>query len=122
MSRSRITELKARARRDIHGAFCVPAQYTDETLTEPVDVTVRWHHRIDRFGDLDSGGYAEVVDGIERLIFNRDELAEKGVQLRRRGAVTLTEPEWAGAVLRLDTREPYDGPVEEIWGVAALGT
>lgn len=122
MSLSQITELRTRARRDIHGAFSVAAVYSDDTLDEPVPVSVRWHHRIDRFGDLDAGGYAEVVDGVERLIFDRDELAEKGLQLRRHGLVTLTETGWSGIALRLDTREPYDGPVEEIWGVAALGT
>lgn len=116
-----ITELKAKTRRAIHGVFSVRAQYQDFTMAAAVDITVRWHHRIDRFGDIESGGYAEQIDGIERAIFNREELAEKGVVLRRRGLVTLTEGEWGGAVLRLDTKEPRDGPVEEIWGVAAIG-
>lgn len=90
-------------------------------MAGPVDITVRWHHRIDRFGDIESGGYAEQIDGIERALFNRELLAENGVVLRRNGIVTLTEGEWGGVKLRLDTKEPRDGPVEEIWGVAAIG-
>lgn len=90
-------------------------------MAEPVDIRVRWHHRIDRFGDIESGGYAEQIDGIERAIFDKSELAEKGVVLKRRGIIELTEEGWNGVRLRLDTMEPKDGPVEEIWGVAAIG-
>lgn len=122
MSRQTLTELRAKARRAIHGAFSVEGSYLDPFTPEPLPITVRWHHRIDRFGDLNSAGYAEQIDGIERAIFNVEQLQEAGITLRRGGVITLSYPGWDGIQLRLDTREPRDGPIEEIWGVGAIGT
>lgn len=110
-------ELKSQARQALHDALAVSAQYMDDDLVMPVDITVRWHNKIDRFGDLESGGYPEVVDGINRMIFNIPELTEKGLQLHAGGEVTITAPGFNNAVLVLASMEPRVGPIEEIWMV-----
>lgn len=108
---------KALARRTVHSYLSVGALYAHSTLAEPVELRVRWHNKIARYGDLEDGGYAEVVEGINRVIFDADELNKKGVVLMKGAHVTLTDPEFNNAVLVLDTAEPRVGPIEIIWGV-----
>lgn len=105
---------KAQARQAVHDYLAVPALYSDKTLDTPVDVNVRWHSKIDRFGDLDGGKWAEIIDGVNRVIFNRPELTEKGLDVRKGGTVTLTVGDIT-ANLVLDTLEPNNGPIEVIW-------
>lgn len=62
-------------------------------------------------------GYATIVEGVTRLIFNREELAAKNVTLRQRGRISIPAYNMR---LELDTRDPYDGPVTEKWSVAPL--
>ena len=108
-------ELKSQTRQALHDALAVSAQYTDDDLVMPVDLTVRWHNKIDRFGDLVNSGYSEVIEGINRVIFNRGQLAARGVVLQAGGEVTITARGFDNAVLVLATMEPRVGPVEEIW-------
>lgn len=108
---------KALARRTVHTYLSVGASYAHPTLAEPVELRVRWHNKIARYGDLEDGGYAEIVEGINRLIFDAAELDEKGVVPAKGALVTLTDPEFNNAVLVLDTAEPRVGPIEVIWGV-----
>lgn len=110
-------DVKAQARGIVHETFRVAATYQDANLIDPVPLHVRWHNRIARFGDLDSQGYAQVLEGIERLIFSRDELATLGVSLHYQGVVSLSDARYQGAQFWLDSREPTVGPVEEIWEV-----
>lgn len=111
---------KALARRTVHTYLSVGALYTHSPLDEPVGLRVRWHNKIARFGDLEDGGYAEIVEGINRLIFDADELDEKGIVLMKGAKVTLTDPGFNNAALVLDTAEPRIGPIEVIWGVVPV--
>lgn len=108
-------ELKSQVRQVLHENLAVPARYFDDALGMPVDLRIRWHTKIDRFGDIENLGYSEVVEGINRVIFNRTELVEKGVVLRSGGSVTIVADGYDDVELILATREPYDGPVEEVW-------
>lgn len=116
--------VKALARGTVHDTFRVPATYQDNTLDAPVDISVRYHTKIAQTGDLESAGYAEVLVGVDRIIFNRDELSSALVgsplKLRHKGVVTLTHPKFNGAQFWLETREPIDGPVDEIWNVTRV--
>ncbi|QJI52237.1 hypothetical protein [Cronobacter phage JC01] len=114
---SRIAEVKAKARRAVHSAFRLDATYQDASLDAAVPVTVRWHNRIVIQGDYDSSGYANIIDGIERIIFNREELDALGIDPRSGGVLVITEPGFDNAVLYLDAREPMVGPIEEKWWV-----
>ncbi len=93
--------------------------YEDPARPGLVALKVRWHSRIAIMGDSADAGYANIIDGVNRVIFDRDELAEKGVELTRNGRITFAHPQLVGTVLILAEREPYEGPVQEIWQVAA---
>ena len=108
--------LRTRARRDIFRAFTVRATYSDPSVGEPVELAVNWHSRFGLpVGDLAGSDYSGVLETIDRLVFDRAELTEKGLSLRRGGRVALTD---YGYGFTLDVREPNSGPVREIWTVA----
>lgn len=112
--------LKQRVRQIVHDTLVVAASYSHPTLTQAVDVGVRWHDRIMQFGDLQHGGltnvgYAEVLEGVDQLIFDRGELAAKGLVLVRGGIVEIPQYELRFV---LESRKPIDGPVNEVWQVA----
>lgn len=109
--------LKAQVRQTVHDTMSTEADYTSPEGVVTA-LRVRWHNKIARHGDLLDAGYAEVIEGVNRVIFNIPELNEKSVTLEQRGTVTLTDPLFMGAVLILDTMEPVVGPVEQIWNVA----
>lgn len=112
---ARLAEIKAKARKAVHAAFSYSASYFDDTLNAAVHVDVRWHNRIVMQGDYDQSGYAQIIDGIERIIFDRDQLGTLGIAPRRGGKVTITEPQMPVTVLILDVREKHVGPLEEKW-------
>lgn len=108
--------LRTQARRDIFRAFTVRATYSDGGAGEPVELAVNWHSRFGLpVGDLAGSDYSGVLETIDRLVFDRAELVEKGLALRRGGRVALTD---YGYSFTLDVREPNSGPVREIWTVA----
>lgn len=106
---------KKRTRREVMKTLGVDALYTDSTHVEPVPIRARWHMKIDRFGDNGNAGYAEVIEGIERVILDRDQARLIGV--RRAGVITF--PTLEGGTVTLEAREPAVGPVEEIWAVVS---
>lgn len=124
-------EQKAKARRAVHAAFAYSATYQDGSLDTPVPVTVRWHNKLVIMGDFQESGYANIVEGIESIIFNREELelveytnnglALQGLLVNPHGVVTITEPGFDNAQLILAVREPHVGPIEEKWKVTRTG-
>lgn len=115
----RFSAIKALARRTVHNTLSVASLYSYSTLFVDVELRVRWHHKIARIGDLEDGGYAEIVEGVNRLIFSRTELNEKGVVLHHGGRIVLIDPEFNNTVLILDHAEDSSGPEEEIWAVVS---
>lgn len=113
-----LAAIKAKARKAVHAAFSYAATYHDASLDAAVDVKVRWHNRLVLMGDYDQSGYANVIDGIERIIFDRDELAKLGITPIRGGEVIITDEGMNQTTLFLDSREKYVGPLEEKWMVA----
>jgi hypothetical protein len=108
-------DIRQQARRDIHAAFSVSASYRDTTMPAPIDVSVRWQDRFTTgVGDISGGDYARVFDNIDKIIFDIDELAAKGITPRQGATVTLLD---YGVILVLDSREPYNGPVTLVWTV-----
>lgn len=76
-------------------------------------------------GQLDAGGYAEFIQGVERLVFNMEELTTKRVELIRGGKVELTDveytlPDGGKPTLTLDVQEDDTGPIERIWKVTKV--
>lgn len=111
-------EIKALARQAVHDTMSLPGLYQDDSLAEPVELRVRFHTKIHRVGDMIDQGWAEVVEGVNRLILNKSELDEKGVLPVRGATVTLTAPGFENIVLVLHVREPDSGPVEMVWEVS----
>ncbi len=111
--------IKAKARRDIHRAFGVAATHTDNVsgvLTE--GLSVRWHNKMAILGDLQDTGYASVIEGIERVIFDRKELQDKGIVLKAGDVITITAEGFENARLVIREQEPIVGPFEVKWWVA----
>lgn len=116
---SNFAAIKAKARRDVHASLSVSARY--ESYSQEVvfgGLSVRWHNKQQLVGDMDSGGYAQIIDGIERIIFMRDELASAGITLEEGDTVVITAEGFDNVALILKTQEPVVGPVEVIWQVA----
>jgi hypothetical protein len=111
------TALVALARRTTQKVFGTTGNYDHPSIPEPVELSVRWHNRLVVQGDLVEAGYGNIIDGVNRLIFSREQLVELGLVLQQSGRVSLSDPLYAGAVLILDSKEPHVGPVEEIWNV-----
>lgn len=131
-----LADIKARARRAIHGKLGVAVSLIDDDHPDGLllgdeytgtGLTVRYHNKLQRTGDLD-GDYASVIDGIDRLVFLDENVAEVSAALVANGEAPLvlahgTEikiPEYKNLSFALDTQEPSDGPAETVWVVARL--
>lgn len=120
--------IKASTRRAVHDTFKVRALYHDPRMSEPMPVSVRWHNKIGVIGQETNQGYAEVIEGIDRVIFNREELEKSAIITPDRnpimpmkgGTIQLVDPLFNNSVLRLDSREPIVGPVDEVWNVVRV--
>lgn len=129
-----LADIKLKTRRLIHGRAAVPCDLTDEAHPTGLifaddytgeRLTVRYHNKMARGGDLD-GDYAEVIDGIDRLIFSDENVAAVSAALVENGEAPLvparnayvTIPAYKGLRFTLDTKEPPDGPLETAWVVA----
>lgn len=129
-----LADIKSKARRAIHGRLAVPATLVDEDHPaglifaedyEGETLTVRYHNKIDRSGDL-SADYAEIIDGIDRLVFLDENVAEVSAGLVANAEAPLTLSRGAevtiegykGLTFVLDSKQPPDGPSETIWVVA----
>jgi hypothetical protein len=131
-----LLDIKLKGRRAIHSRASFDVTYIDDDhpdgLAFAVDyagqgLRARYHTKLARNGDLD-GTYAEVIEGIERLVFSDENVAEVSAALvangepplvlNRTGRVTIDAVK--GAVFSLDSEEPADGPIETIWTVARV--
>ena len=114
-----ITEAKIKARRRVCEPAAAPAlYYEDDTLEDPVAITVRWHNKIIPAETIN--GESEIISGIERLIFNEEELALLDPPLVPvRGAVVVI-PKYDNMQFELGFEEPNDGPITTAWSVTAI--
>ena len=117
-------EYKMEARSALHAALANSAVYTRNTLTVPsqeqldagLALTVRWHNRNRIIGERTSDD-AGIVEGINRLVFNSDELDALELVPERNAIV---EVPGLGKRFRLDYREEPDGPLNVYWSVIEL--
>lgn len=112
-----LAEIKARARKAVHTAFSVSADHRAYGSDTPTAIMVRWHSRPTCRCPAAPACYASTIEGIDRLVFDLDELAEKGIDLERGDTVTMG-PLYQNVVLVLEEMEPATGPVEQKWWVA----
>jgi hypothetical protein len=110
-------QAKLQARRVVHSTFGVQAFYKDASIDVPVEIRARWHNRTSRpVGDLENGGYAEVIEGIDRIVLIPVDTKNRPVTLQRNGIVTVPTL-LPGVEFNLEHKEPADGPLEEAWVV-----
>lgn len=117
---SNFAAIKAKARRDIHDGLSIAATHRAVLSGLITDLAVRWHSKQVLLGDFQDTGYANVVEGIERIIFDREELQAKSVILREGDVITITAEGYDNVQLMLKVREQVRGPIEQPWEVARL--
>lgn len=108
---------KAQARKTVHQTFRVEVDYSDVTLAAPKRLHARYHNRLDRGGIGAPDGYAAVLEGINRIVFERAELQAAGIELRDKGRVDFLA---YGISFRLDILDPKDGVDFETWTVVPV--
>jgi hypothetical protein len=120
-----LSELKAQARAALHGAMSESASYsfnggdpvpTPEQTDAGLSLTVRWHNKMRIQGERDSSDVG-ILEGINRLVFNTENLAALGLTLQRLGEITVAG---YGKRFRLDQHEEPDGPLNDYWSVIEL--
>lgn len=109
-----------RNRRIVHKTLGLDAEYLDRTLAVPVPLRVRLHSANNLIGDLESTGYPMMLDTVDRVLFDIDELLANGVKIQRDGTVKLLSPLFRGLTVAMDSKEPSEGPVNEVWRVAKV--
>jgi len=115
---------KSLVRAIVHNTFGLTADYrsVDAASDAPaVPLRVRWHNKVTPrgdHGDLLDIGYADVIEGIDVVIFNSNQVVSEGLSLKRGDTVTITSPRFGMPVLTLQTLQPDAGPQEIIWQVA----
>lgn len=129
-----LADIKAAARRAIHGRLAVAATLVDEDHPnglifaddyEGETLTVRYHNKLAKAGDL-TQDYAEIIDGIDKLVFHDANVAavSAGLEANGEAALTLsrgaeiTIAEYKDLTFVLDSQQPPDGPSETVWVVA----
>ena len=106
-------ELKSQTRRVVHDTLGVSALYKDATMSAPKEIRARWlSQKIDRYGDLVEQGYAEVVEGIDRVVLFPSDYPT--LNFCRGGEITF--PAYKRS-FRLDVLEPVTGPDQVVWQV-----
>lgn len=89
---------------------------TPEQTAAGLSLTVRWHTKMRIVGERDSADTG-ILEGVNRLIFNTDELAALDLDLARGGEIYIPGYDKR---LRLDHHEDSDGPLNDYWGVIEL--
>lgn len=107
--------VKTSARREVHKTFGVRALYTPPGGGNITELSARLHTRIQVGGDGGNAGYATIIEGVTRIVFNREQLADKGLVLRKNGRIEF--PDY-GSNFVLDIRDTYAGKITEKWSVS----
>lgn len=121
MTHAAIARAKLKGRQALHRALAAPAVYRDtSTPVDGLGITVRWHNKLVRNGAQEGGYDAEILEGIDRLVFQKSDLAVNAVELKTKGTVTVPFDDGSSAVFRLEAEEPEDGPENRYWSVSRL--
>ena len=107
--------LKRDARRAVHDTLAVSAEF-QSGADDPVSMSVRFHstRTLTPFGAAGADDYAEIIERIDRVIFDVDALAAAAITPQRGDTVLFSD---YGITVTLDVRAPTDGPVTEAWTV-----
>ncbi len=113
------SKVKAKVRQVVHKTLAVPATYQDSSINIPIAINARWLNKLSRIGDYENSGYAETVEGVDRIVFSAAEA--QSIPVKKGGIVVFTSyansDEAIAPVFILAVREPSNGPFEEVWEV-----
>lgn len=104
----------AKARQDVHKTLAVRCLYTPpyaDPSVLPTELTARLHTKIVT-GGAQSPGYAQVIEGVNRAIFQTSELTAKNVVLKKNGLVEFPDFHLA---FKLDVLSASFGVAEQKW-------
>lgn len=110
--------LKASVRRTVDETFGVQAFYSDASVNPPIEFRARPHTKTSKpFGGLvDGDGYADVIEGVDRIVCIPVALSGATMTLTRGGEVTFPTV-FPDVTFVLDYKLPIDGPLEQTWQV-----
>lgn len=116
-------QTKKRARRVVHRTLGVSALYKADPAATPVPLKVRYHTKLNLTGDLTYANYVEILEGIDRIIFNLTPIEEEalllsGQSIQANGVVELVDYE--GMAFTLANQQPDDGTGEISWFVSRV--
>jgi hypothetical protein len=95
-------DIKTLARAEVHENFGLSAQYLAPNGGPRITgITVRWHTKVLRHGDLDREGYPQVMEDVNRIILDSRAVPEP----ERNGIVSLAD----GRAYSIDYVLPYEG-------------
>lgn len=113
------SKVKAKVRQVVHETLAVSATYQDSSISVPIVITARWLNKLSRIGDLENSGYADVIEGIDRVVFNA--ALARSIPVKKGGVVTFTSytnsDEGMAPVFVLAAKQPTNGPYQEVWEV-----
>lgn len=105
--------LKSETRRVVHDTLGVSALYQDDTMSAPKQIKARWlNAKVGQIGDLVDQGYAEVVEGVDRVVLFPCDYPT--LNFSRGGVITF--PSYRRN-FRLELMEPPTGPDQAVWQV-----
>lgn len=107
-------DAKAMTRRVVHDTLGVPAHVKSTSMSTPVDITARLHEATTMYGDLLDQGYAQTLEAVDRIVLIPSDLPV-GVVAKQNSEITFEHR--PGIIFVLQTKEPSDGPLEEVWTV-----
>lgn len=111
--------LKAQTRQIVHDTLAVQAFYRVGAGAE-IETRARWHNKIVMVADLNDGaGYAQSIQGPEKVVMAPVDI--DGVAFTPVRGATLRFPGYGNETLRLDSKEPKDGPLTQTWVCIRLG-
>lgn len=110
---ARLAKIKRDARKALHLGMSVDAVYTPRRGAPPADtVPVRIHNRRRVEGGMGPNGFTDLLVTEDRLVFDREVLAERGITLNPGDQFEI--PDY-GETYRLVDMDLSDGPVNEYW-------
>lgn len=102
--------LKANTRRVVHNTLGVSASYVDNSMSTPAPIIARLHNKVALYGDPENEGYAEMVEGVYRIVLIPSDTPD--LNFKRGGKVKFANDD---RTYVLDVLEPQAGPLERIW-------
>ena len=105
---------KASLHQTVHTVLGVGAHFKYNSSSVGIPIKARPHSRLVQQGQIENVG-AEVIEGIEQVVFNSPELREIGIVPARGNIVSFDHV--PGYELMLDFRLPTQSAIEEIWAV-----